>query len=123
VVSNGAGKTQLIKMSELKGLVTTTQLKSGSYLGRLWGSLAGWGSAGGGREVETRGSSSGGATVSGSTSRSDHLAPDGPISFIIHPLNGDLFVVALCRDNKIRMWSSGKLKVHIRAIATFPSFL
>ncbi len=41
VLANSAGEIQLVKVGNVKGMVVVNQLKSGSYLGRLWGSLGG----------------------------------------------------------------------------------
>jgi len=40
-LANPTGLITLIKLGNLKGIVTSNPLKSASYLGRLWGNLGG----------------------------------------------------------------------------------
>ena len=40
-LANPSGLITLIKLSNLKGIVTSNPLKSASYLGRLWGNIGG----------------------------------------------------------------------------------
>lgn len=82
-LSNSVGQITLIRMDSVKGLVSTNELKSGSYLGRLWGNLGG-----------IMGKKEEGA--------------DAATSLEIHPIRNDVFVFALCKDNKLRMWSTSK---------------
>jgi len=106
-VANAAGETQVIKMGQLKGLITTARLKSGSYLGRLWGSIAGgWGVGGSG----AGGARSGNATGSAGSgfSAKDNVSPEAPVSLVVQAMNCDVFAFGLCRDNKLRMWSTSK---------------
>ena len=39
------------------------------------------------------------------TNCKSRLRPDlPPFSLVIHPIQNDVYVFALCRDNKVRMW-------------------
>lgn len=81
-LANATGSITLIKLGNLKGIVTSNPLKSASYLGRLWGNLGG---------ILSRGA---GPNEGG----------DAAMSLVIHPVQNDLYVFALCKDHKIRMW-------------------
>ncbi len=80
LLSNSSGEIQLVQLANLKGLVTVQQLKSGSYLGRLWGNLMSKGDA----------------------------SAEAPASLTIQELFSDVYVFAICRDHKFRMWSTSQ---------------
>ena len=99
-LANSAGNINLIKLGNLRGIVTSTSLKSSSYLlGRLWGNFLSRGGAGGG---SASGTSSFGTSGEG-------VSLEAACCLAIHPIQSDVYVFALCRDHKIRMWlaSSG----------------
>lgn len=83
-LANPAGNITLVKLGNLNGIVTVHPLKSASYLGRLWGNIGGMLS-----------SSRGGGPAEGA---------DAAMSLVIHPVHNDVYVFALCKDHKIRMW-------------------
>ena len=81
-LSNSAGQITIVKLSNLKGMVTVNQLKMGSYLGRMWGMLA---------------------------SSSSGEGSEAAMSLEIHSFQNDIFVLGLCKDHKLRMWSASKI--------------
>ena len=99
-LANSAGNITLIKLGNLKGIVTSNSLKSSSYLlGRLWGNFGGMlsrGAAGGG--------STSGIGTSGFGTTGEGVSAEAAVSLAIHPIQSDVYVFALCRDHKIRMW-------------------
>lgn len=83
----------MVKLSNIKGMVSINQLKIGSYLGRIWGNI-------GGMLAKPSG------TVEGS---------EAAMSLEIHAFQNDVFVLGLCRDHKLRMWSASELKTNVRS--------
>eukprot|EP00095_Tigriopus_kingsejongensis_P000570 snap_masked-scaffold372_size192401-processed-gene-0.15 protein:Tk00570 transcript:snap_masked-scaffold372_size192401-processed-gene-0.15-mRNA-1 annotation:"nuclear pore complex protein nup160-like protein" len=83
VLANAMGHIQVVKLGNVKGMVTVNPLKCGSYLGRLWGNLGGMLAKPGGQE-----------------------AAESVVSLAVHPLYNDVYIFGLCKDHKIRMWSS-----------------
>lgn len=86
-LANAVGHILVVKLGNVKGMVTVNPLKSGSYLGRLWGNLGGM----------------------LSSNRSTGEASETVVSLAVHPLYNDVYIFGLCKDHKIRMWSSSKL--------------
>ena len=71
----------LVKLGSMKGIVTVHELKSSSYLGRLWDNLGGMLSSG--------------RPGDGS---------EAVLSMVIHPIQNEVYIFALCKDHKVRMW-------------------
>ena len=93
-LANAAGNITLIKLGNLKGIVTSNSLKSSSYLlGRLFGNFG---------SILSRGSSGGNASGTGASG--EGVSAEAAVSLAIHPIQSDVYVFALCRDHKIRMW-------------------
>ena len=93
-LANGAGNITLIKLGNLKGIVTSNSLKSSSYLlGRLFGNFG---------NILSRGSSGASSTSAGPSG--EGVSAEAAVSLAIHPIQSDVYVFALCRDHKIRMW-------------------
>ena len=93
-LANGAGNITLIKLGNLKGIVTSNSLKSSSYLlGRLFGNFG---------NILSRGSSGASSTSTGASG--EGVSAEAAVSLAIHPIQSDVYVFALCRDHKIRMW-------------------
>lgn len=81
----------LIKLGNMTGMVTSNVLKSSSYfIERFLGGFGG---------ILSRGAGGG----AGSTT-SDGSTAESAVTIVIHPIQNDIFVFALCRDHKIRMW-------------------
>ena len=72
----------LIKLGNLKGIYTVDSLKISSYLGRLWDNI-------------------GGILSASSKSQEGH---DAVLSLAIHPIQNDVYIFALCKDHRLRMW-------------------
>ena len=97
--ANSAGNITLIKLGNLKGIVTSNSLKSSSYLlGRLWAPFGGMLSR------NSTGGSTSGIGTSGFGAANDGVSAEAAVSLAIHPIQSDVYVFALCRDHKIRMW-------------------
>ena len=73
----------MVRLGNVKGMASVTQLKTGSYLGRLWGSISGKSTGGSG-------------------------ASEAASDLLVQPINSDIYVIAVCKDHKLRMWSTGK---------------
>ena len=71
----------LVKLGSMKGIVTVHALKASSYLGRLWDNIGG---------------------MLSSARPGD--GTEAVLSLAIHPIQNDIYVFALCKDHKIRMW-------------------
>ena len=71
----------LIKLGSMKGIYTVDALKMSSYLGRLWDNIGGM--------------------LSSAKSQEGH---DSVLSLAIHPIQNDVYVFALCKDHRLRMW-------------------
>ena len=98
-LANSAGNINLIKLGNLRDIVTTTSLKSSSYLlGRLWGNFGGILSRGG--SAAGSGGSAIGAS-SGFGAAGDGVSSEAAVSLAIHPIQSDVYVFALCRDHKV----------------------
>ena len=98
-LANSAGNITLIKLGNLKGIVTSNSLKSSSYLlGRLWAPFGGMLSR------NSTGGSTSGIGTSGFGAANDGVSAEAAVSLAIHPIQSDVYVFALCRDHKIRMW-------------------
>ena len=82
-LANASAEIQVVRLGNLKGMASVSQLKTGSYLGRLWGSLSGKAGAGGG-------------------------AGEAATGLLVQPTHNDVYVVAVCRDHKLRMWSASE---------------
>jgi nuclear pore complex protein Nup160 len=80
-LANPAGGITLVKLGNIKGIVTVHNLSSSSYLGRLWGNI-------GGMLTSTRASD----------------GSDAALSLVMHAIQNDVYVFALCKDHKVRMW-------------------
>lgn len=65
----------------MKGIVTIHSLKASSYLGRLWDNLGG---------------------MLSSARPGD--GSEAVLSLVIHPIQSEVYIFALCKDHKIRMW-------------------
>ncbi len=89
VLANTLGSIYLVKMGNLKDMVTVSSLKTGSYLGRLLGNFGGMISRG----------------VSGDSSASSAVA-EAAVGLAVHPVGIDTYVFGLCKDHKVRMWSA-----------------
>lgn len=100
-LANAAGNITLIKMGNMRGIVTSNSLKSSSYLlGRLWGNFGSILSRGGGAS-----SSGSGGGVGGLSSGFDSgVSSEAAVSMIIHSIQSEVYVFALCKDHKVRMW-------------------
>jgi nuclear pore complex protein Nup160 len=99
-LSNSLGSVYIVKMGNLKGMVTVNSLKTGSYLGRLLGNFGG---------MLARGAGGGGSDASStSASGSGGAAAEAAVSLAIHPVGNDTYVFGLCKDHKVRMWSASE---------------
>ena len=65
----------------MKGIVTVNFLKASSYLGRLWDNLGG---------------------MLSSSRPGD--GSEAVLSMVIHAIQNDVYIFALCKDHKVRMW-------------------
>ena len=65
----------------MKGIVTVKELKCSSYLGRLWDNIGG---------------------MLNSTRNNDGF--EAVLSLVLQPIQNDVYVFALCKDQKVRMW-------------------
>ncbi len=83
-LANSAGQIQIVKLGNVRGMTSVNQLQSGSYLGRLWDNIGGM--------VMARGAE----------------GSDAPTSLTIHHMGNDIFVFGLCKDHKLRLWSTCK---------------
>ena len=70
-----------MKLGSMKEIVTVHSLKASSYLGRLWDNIGGI-----------------------LTSARPGDGSEAVLSLAIHPIQNDIYVFALCKDHKIRMW-------------------
>ena len=96
---NPSGSVTLIKLSNVNGIVTSNVLKSSSHLfERIWGNFGGMLSLGAGAGRTGVGSGSG---SSGSGSGPGDAAAESAVSLAIHPIQNDVYVLALCRDHKV----------------------
>lgn len=75
------GGITLVKLGNMKGIVTVNTLKCSSYFGRLWDNIGGM----------------------LSSSRTND-GSDAVLSLVLQPIQNDVYVFALCKDQKIRMW-------------------
>ena len=71
----------LIKLGSMKGIYTVDALKMSSYLGRLWDNIGGM-----------------------LSSTKSHEGHDSVLSLAIHPIQNDVYIFALCKDHRLRMW-------------------
>ena len=90
-----SGSVTLIKLSNLNGIVTSNVLKSSSYFfERMWGNFGGI--LTGRSQVGV-----GGVAGVGGTSGGSDVVGESAVSLAIHPIQNDIYVFALCRDNKV----------------------
>ena len=80
-LASPVGGITLVKLGNMKGIVTVNTLKSSSYFGRFWDNFGGM----------------------LSTNRAND-GSDAVVSLVLHPIQNDVYVFALCKDQKIRMW-------------------
>ena len=64
----------------MKGIVTVNNLKCSSYLGRLWDNIGGM-----------------------LTSARNNDGSEAVLSLVLQPIQNDVYVFALCKDQKVRM--------------------
>ena len=88
-LANSLGNVFIVKMGNLKGMVSVNALKTGSYLGRLLGNFGG---------ILSRGGDAGGSTSGGGGG----VAAEAVVSLAVHPIGNDTYVLGLCKDHKVR---------------------
>ena len=86
-LANSLGNVFIVKMGNLKGMVSVNPLKTGSYLGRLLGNFGGMLSRGGDGSIGSSGASG--------------LAAEATVSLAVHPIGNDTYVLGLCKDHKV----------------------
>ena len=86
-LANSLGNVFIVKMGNLKGMVSVNTLKTGSYLGRLLGNFGG---------ILSRGGDAG----AGSSGGAGGVAAEAVVSLVVHPIGNDTYVLGLCKDHK-----------------------
>ena len=80
-LASPVGGITLVKLGNMKGIVTVNNLKCSSYLGRLWDNIGGM-----------------------LTSARNNDGSEAVLSLVLQPIQNDVYVFALCKDQKVRMW-------------------